>query len=45
MKTFKQFEYTGGYDHSFVINKTNNGIEKIAVLSDESSWKNYGSLY
>ena len=34
---FKQFEYTGGYDHSFVINKTNNGIEKIAVLSDESS--------
>lgn len=34
---FKQFECTGGYDHSFVINKTNNGIEKIAVLSDESS--------
>ena len=34
---FKQFEYTGGYDHSFVINKTNNGIEKIAVLSDSNS--------
>lgn len=34
---FKQFEYTGGYDHSFVINKTKNGIEKIATLSDEKS--------
>ena len=34
---FKQFEYTGGYDHSFVINKSNNGIEKIAVLSDKIS--------
>ena len=34
---FKQFEYTGGYDHSFVINKTTEGIEKIAVLSDNES--------
>ena len=34
---FKQFEYTGGYDHSFVINKSNNGIEKIAVLYDKNS--------
>ena len=34
---FKQFEYTGGYDHSFVINKSNPGIEKIAVLSDKQS--------
>ena len=35
--SFKQFEYTGGYDHSFVINKSNPGIEKIAVLSDAQS--------
>ena len=34
---FKQFEYTGGYDHSFVINKTTDGIEKIAILSDNES--------
>lgn len=34
---FKQFDYTGGYDHSFVINKIKNGIEKIATLSDEKS--------
>ncbi len=34
---FKQFEYTGGYDHSFVINKSNSGIEKIAILSDKQS--------
>ena len=34
---FKQFEYTGGYDHSFVINKTTDGIEKIAFLSDNES--------
>lgn len=34
---FEQLKLTGGYDHSFVINKTQNGIEKIAVLSDESS--------
>ena len=35
--SFNQFEYTGGYDHSFVINKDNDGIEKIAVLSDNES--------
>ena len=34
---FEQLGFTGGYDHSFVINKTNDGIEKIAVLSDEKS--------
>ena len=34
---FEQLKYTGGYDHSFVINKTSPGIEKIAFLSDESS--------
>ena len=35
--SFNQFEYTGGYDHSFVINKATDGIEKIAVLSDNES--------
>lgn len=34
---FEQLNFTGGYDHSFVINKTTDGIEKIAVLSDENS--------
>ena len=32
---FEQLKLTGGYDHCFVINKTTDGIEKIAVLSDE----------
>ena len=36
-KDFEQLKFTGGYDHSFVINKTNSGIEKIAVLCDEQS--------
>lgn len=36
-KDFEQLKFTGGYDHSFVINKTSNGIEKIAILSDEKS--------
>lgn len=36
-KNFEQLNFTGGYDHSFVINKSTNGIEKIAVLSDEKS--------
>lgn len=36
-KDFNQLNYTGGYDHSFVINKTSDGIEKIAILSDENS--------
>ena len=31
---FEQLHFTGGYDHCYVINKTKNGIEKIAVLSD-----------
>lgn len=34
---FEQLKFTGGYDHSFVVNKTTNGIEKIAVLLDEQS--------
>ena len=34
---FEQLKLTGGYDHAYVINKTQNGIEKIAVLSDENS--------
>lgn len=34
---FEQLKFTGGYDHSFVINKSTNGIEKIAVLSDNQS--------
>lgn len=34
---FEQLHFTGGYDHCFVINKKQNGIEKIAVLSDEKS--------
>lgn len=31
---FEQLKLTGGYDHCFVINKSNSGIEKIAVLSN-----------
>lgn len=34
---YEQLNFTGGYDHCFVINKTNSCIEKIAVLSDEKS--------
>lgn len=34
---FKQFEFTGGYDHSYLINKKENGIEKIAILKDNTS--------
>ena len=34
---FEQLNLTGGYDHCFVINKTQKGIEKIAALSDEKS--------
>lgn len=34
---FGQLKLTGGYDHAYVINKAQNGIEKIAVLSDENS--------
>jgi len=34
---FEQLKFTGGYDHSYVINKAENGIEKIATLSDEKN--------
>ena len=34
---FEQLNFTGGYDHAYVINKTQDSIEKIAVLSDERS--------
>ena len=34
---YEQLNYAGGYDHCFVINKKNSGIEKIAVLSDDLS--------
>lgn len=36
-KDYEQLKFTGGFDHSFVINKTSNGIEKVATLSDENS--------
>ena len=32
---FEQLYFTGGYDHSFVINKTTDGIEKIAILQND----------
>lgn len=34
---FDQLNFTGGYDHCFVINKSVPGLEKIAVLFDEKS--------
>lgn len=34
---FEQLHFTGGYDHCYFINKANDRIEKIAVLSDENS--------
>lgn len=34
---YEQLKFTGGFDHSFVINKTSQGIEKVATLSDSSS--------
>lgn len=34
---FEQLHFTGGYDHSYVINKKCSGMEKIAILSDENS--------
>ena len=34
---FEQLNFTGGYDHSYIINKSKDAIEKIAVLSDEIS--------
>ena len=36
-QSFEQLKYTGGYDHSYVINKATTDIEKIAILSDENS--------
>lgn len=34
---FEQLKFTGGYDHCFVINKSTDGIEKIAILSEDTS--------
>lgn len=34
---FEQLHFTGGYDHCYVLNKNQEGIEKIAVLSDKNS--------
>ena len=34
---FEQLNFTGGYDHCFVINKSAPGLEKIAVLSDKKN--------
>ena len=34
---FEQLKLTGGYDHAFVINKSKDGIEKIAVVYDQKS--------
>lgn len=34
---YEQLKFTGGFDHSFVINKTSQGIEKAATLSDKNS--------
>ena len=36
-KSFEQLKLTGGYDHSYVINKASSSIEKIAILSDKNS--------
>lgn len=32
---FEQLKFTGGYDHCYFINKNQNGVEKIAILSDK----------
>jgi len=34
---FEQLKFTDGYDHCYVLNKEQNGIEKIAVVCDEKS--------
>ena len=36
-KDYEQLNYTSGFDHSFLIDKSIDGIEKIATLSDEKS--------
>lgn len=34
---YEQLKFTGGFDHSFLINKSSDGIEKVATLFDEAS--------
>ena len=34
---YEQLKFTGGFDHSFLINKSSEGIEKVATLSDQAS--------
>ena len=34
---YEQLKNTSGFDHSFVINKSSDGIEKVATLSDTNS--------
>ena len=34
---FEQLKFTGGFDHSFLLNKLSSGIEKAATLEDENS--------
>ncbi len=34
---YKQMQLAGGFDHSFIIDKKDNSIEKIAVLRDEKT--------
>ena len=36
-KDFEQLKFTGGFDHSFLINKSTDGIEKVASLEDTES--------
>ncbi len=35
--SLEELKYTNGFDHSFAINKTTSGIEKVATLLDEES--------
>ena len=37
MLILNNYIYAGGYDHSFVINKSKEGIEKIAELQNDDS--------
>lgn len=34
---FAQLQYTGGYDHNYVLNKKGSGVEEMAVASSEKS--------
>ena len=36
-ENYAELKYTNGFDHSFAINKTTSGIEKVATLMDENS--------